>query len=567
WYPQTSRLPRGERSQEATSTPSLPLPCLPRHSLPSTAAAVPPFSTSARRKPPPEPPRPLSSPLLLGVPHRSAAASLLCRRLPRALPAPPRPRVPLPSQHLLPPIAHAAAVPPYIREPLLGLHDPTFPFPCLSSPSPTTPTIRCEPASRLQDPSPAHDHITATRSALPFWSRRRPASSWAAPARSAPAPPVEAPSTEPAATDAERRPSASHGAPPTPTSFRRTLPHGPPRTLCSRPSQFYFPLNLPTVQSDVKPGRQRRRQLPRRPLLEGAAAAAAVASGDTGGWGRRAPRRPWEKAEAAGPCEELAVSGEPSATVNHTLDDIKNMTNYGWKQRALDEFKIMKKYGLKEGRFQTICENEDLDIYTKRAVLKASAAVVSLVSYLDEKKIFHGSGTIIESDDKSGIILTSASLIGCPMSENIVTDNVKIQSNAPLPIASLRRLDDSITVDLNELGILEEKAFQLRSHSNSFNLIPGDTVIALGRYFIRSYEIMVAPGGFSVVVGVRLSTVLERSLGSQFTMTFLLLLYQSMWHANGGSITRKISMFQIFLLFAWLIIYCVVTFCMCYFSL
>ncbi|MQM06198.1 hypothetical protein Taro_039018 [Colocasia esculenta] len=76
------------------------------------------------------------------------------------------------------------------------------------------------------------------------------------------------------------------------------------------------PALFPSLCSACTKGRQWRRQLLRPPLLEGAAA--AVVGGDTGDWGRRAPRRPWEKAEAARPCEEPAVSGEPSATVNHS---------------------------------------------------------------------------------------------------------------------------------------------------------------------------------------------------------------------------------------------------------
>ncbi|MQM22917.1 hypothetical protein Taro_055976, partial [Colocasia esculenta] len=103
-------------------------------------------------------------------------------------------------------------------------------------------------------------------------------------------------------------------------------------------------------------------------------------SGGGGGSRRWRHRRLGKKGAAAALGEGRSGAawrgaGGLCGTLCDALDDIKNMTNYGWKQRALDEFKITKKYGLKEGRFHIICQNEDLDIYTKRAVLKASAAV------------------------------------------------------------------------------------------------------------------------------------------------------------------------------------------------
>uniref|UniRef100_A0A1D1ZEB5 Putative protease Do-like 14 n=1 Tax=Anthurium amnicola TaxID=1678845 RepID=A0A1D1ZEB5_9ARAE len=201
-----------------------------------------------------------------------------------------------------------------------------------------------------------------------------------------------------------------------------------------------------------------------------------------------------------------------------------------WERDAKEEsyspdvINYIRNYSRRHPKFYSFPENLYLDIYTKRAALKASPAVVSLVSYSDEEEIFHSSGTVIEGDDTSGIVLTSASLIRCPTNKNAVVDNVKvvaflsdgksyegqilaydlyyniaalrIQSNAPLPIASLTHLDDSITVDPNELCSREEKAFQLRPHSSSFNLIPGDKVIAIGRYFIKPFELMAAPGEF-----------------------------------------------------------------------
>ncbi|KAG8655567.1 hypothetical protein MANES_04G051500v8 [Manihot esculenta] len=75
---------------------------------------------------------------------------------------------------------------------------------------------------------------------------------------------------------------------------------------------------------------------------------------------------------------------------------------------------------------------------------------------------------------------------------------IQSESDAPLPTACLAHLDDSISVDPNQLYIPEEKPFQLCPHSKSFNLIPGDTLIALGRYFIKPYDVMATIGEFSL---------------------------------------------------------------------
>ncbi|KAK4711634.1 hypothetical protein R3W88_006147 [Solanum pinnatisectum] len=179
-----------------------------------------------------------------------------------------------------------------------------------------------------------------------------------------------------------------------------------------------------------------------------------------------------------------------------------------------------------EQRFYLNPRNNHLDVYTKRAALKVSTSVVSLKSYSGEKEIFKCSGTIIESVDSYCIILTTASLFRCSTSGNSIADNikvivhlfdgrsfdgqiesydlhynvaaVKIQSDTPLPIASLAHLSDSITIDPSQLRSTEDKSFQLRPHSNSFNLIPGDIVIALGRFYAKPYDITAAPGEFCI---------------------------------------------------------------------
>lgn len=180
----------------------------------------------------------------------------------------------------------------------------------------------------------------------------------------------------------------------------------------------------------------------------------------------------------------------------------------------------------KEQSFYLNPQNKHLDAYTKRAALKVSTSVVSLKSYSGEEEIFQCSGTIIESVNTYSIILTTASLLRCSTSRNSIADNVKvivhlfdgrsfdgeieaydfhynvaaikIQSDTPLPIASLAHLSDSITIDPSQLRGTEEKSFQLRPHSNTFDLIPGDSVLALGRFYMKPYDITAAPGEFSI---------------------------------------------------------------------
>ncbi|KAH7857275.1 hypothetical protein Vadar_010828 [Vaccinium darrowii] len=177
--------------------------------------------------------------------------------------------------------------------------------------------------------------------------------------------------------------------------------------------------------------------------------------------------------------------------------------------------------------------NMDLDIDTKRAAMKASPFVVSLVSLSGGKPLFMGSGTIVDCEEVCGAhlststVLTSASLLRTSTGSDALLNDIKVQvylsdgtkldgqvytcdffynlalikieSDAMLQPASLRKLDDSISIHpcniQNELG---SKSFQLRSHSDLFPLRPGDKVVALGRYFEEPHEIMVAPGKFSL---------------------------------------------------------------------
>ena len=75
---------------------------------------------------------------------------------------------------------------------------------------------------------------------------------------------------------------------------------------------------------------------------------------------------------------------------------------------------------------------------------------------------------------------------------------VKIESDSPLPTASLRLVDDSISVDPYEIPCPGEK--DVISESYQFcQLSPGDLVIAIGRYFKNDFELMAAPGIFRYV--------------------------------------------------------------------
>lgn len=169
-------------------------------------------------------------------------------------------------------------------------------------------------------------------------------------------------------------------------------------------------------------------------------------------------------------------------------------------------------------------DNIYLDVDTKRAALIASPFVVSLVSHTGGKAFFWGSGTIIECEDVDGAylstVLTSASLLRSPSESNAIADDIKIdvcfsdgklfeghvftydfhynfatikiKSDAAMPTASVRRLDDSISIDRSK------ESFQLQPHSELFHLCPGEAVVAVGRYYKKPYYIMAASGKFSL---------------------------------------------------------------------
>nr|CAD1831693.1 unnamed protein product [Ananas comosus var. bracteatus] len=181
--------------------------------------------------------------------------------------------------------------------------------------------------------------------------------------------------------------------------------------------------------------------------------------------------------------------------------------------------------------FRIYDSNADLDIYSKRAALKSSETVASLVSFVGEEILFCASGTTIEcnsTDDGifEAFLLTTASLLRRSNSEDIVADNIKIivhfwdgksyegdvigcdfyyniatvriRSEVPLQTAILRDVDDSMPISPEVARDLRETTKPtLGRHSNKFILVPGDKVVAVGRYHTEGYDLMVAPGIFS----------------------------------------------------------------------
>lgn len=76
---------------------------------------------------------------------------------------------------------------------------------------------------------------------------------------------------------------------------------------------------------------------------------------------------------------------------------------------------------------------------------------------------------------------------------NIAT--IKIDSDAPLPTAIIRHLDDSLSIERSELC-----SYRIPPHSNKFKLSPGVMVVGVGRYYKESRDIMAAPGKFRYIV-------------------------------------------------------------------
>ncbi|KAH7856703.1 hypothetical protein Vadar_004470 [Vaccinium darrowii] len=249
-----------------------------------------------------------------------------------------------------------------------------------------------------------------------------------------------------------------------------------------------------------------------------------------------AGRRWWKRRGSA----KSTPPPPPASTVHRNLMEFdlrepeeKMLSFSPWKRGRPESWGNCKivRHSFREKFDRRVYTNMDLDINTKRAALKASPFVVSLVFLAGGEPLFMGSGIILDCEATNGAysctILTSASLLGSSVGSDV--DNeieievrlcdgtllkgqvyasdfhynltlIKIQPEVLVQPASLCILDDSIST--NPFGIQDKgvgsESFELHPHSNLINLCPGDAVIALGRYFEEPYEIMAAPGKFSL---------------------------------------------------------------------
>ncbi|XP_045802056.1 serine protease Do-like HtrB isoform X2 [Trifolium pratense] len=181
------------------------------------------------------------------------------------------------------------------------------------------------------------------------------------------------------------------------------------------------------------------------------------------------------------------------------------------------------------GKFDDFVQkNMNLDWNTKRAALDASPYVVALTSYTGPQRLFICSGTIVNSYGANGhffaTILTSATLLRCPTTEDSMADDIKvdvylfdrsvcegeilgydfhhnvaairIKSDVQLQTAVIGNLDDNMECHAR----FGDTSFHLGRYRDTptcqrlIKLCPGMAVIALGRYFDDPYHIMAAPG-------------------------------------------------------------------------
>lgn len=186
----------------------------------------------------------------------------------------------------------------------------------------------------------------------------------------------------------------------------------------------------------------------------------------------------------------------------------------------------------KRPKFRQKLENKFLDLPTKRAAKEASDSVVALVSFIDGKEFIQGSGTIIETDGAMNMVLTSASIFrrSEEVEKNSLPPNLKIfvylsnsssyegevvaydyhynitiigfQSQTLLSAARVVHINDSLDVELSSpfqpQSMDVESSSPFQPHSGSYELVPGDGVIVVGRYFHKPYDLMAAPGPFQL---------------------------------------------------------------------
>lgn len=101
----------------------------------------------------------------------------------------------------------------------------------------------------------------------------------------------------------------------------------------------------------------------------------------------------------------------------------------------------------------------------------------------------------------AGGILFKGELLAVDYHYNIAI--IKINSDALLPTSTVRLIDNSVPLDPGNRGCIKDlELSEFARHQDSatssdrFSLYPGTEILALGRYFADSYDIMAAPGEF-----------------------------------------------------------------------
>ncbi|KAH9611328.1 hypothetical protein KSS87_005422, partial [Heliosperma pusillum] len=185
------------------------------------------------------------------------------------------------------------------------------------------------------------------------------------------------------------------------------------------------------------------------------------------------------------------------------------------------EHLVLEKWADKRPKFIHRQINHHVDVDSKIAALKVSPSIVGLVSFSGEVVLSQASGTIIETVQNDNFVMTSLHLVRRPtetqteLAQNSFGDNLKIivrasdenlyageiiafdfhynlliikfKSKASIQFANLKFIDDDLTL---------EKPSPSRPHA--LKVKPGDGVVVVGRYFYKSYDLMVAAGCFSM---------------------------------------------------------------------
>ncbi|XP_074315822.1 putative protease Do-like 14 [Silene latifolia] len=195
----------------------------------------------------------------------------------------------------------------------------------------------------------------------------------------------------------------------------------------------------------------------------------------------------------------------------------------------------LKKSAREHPRFNDCPTNDDLNVATKMAALKASHSIVSLVSFSGENVVFHTCGTIIEVDGNTNTVITSLHLLrerrnDALSVEHTLIDNLKIvvqasdensyigkietydfhynllivkfESKNFLQPARLRMIDDDFRLEIRLLVEMCPPARYvqiddpMRPHDLKVQI--GDPILVVARYFKAPNDVMAAPGTFSI---------------------------------------------------------------------